>query len=61
MKHFYEIYKDDEFVTTVLTQISWSNHLAILSKSKTIEERHFYITLCIKESYSARELQRQIY
>ena len=36
MKQFYEIYKDDEFVTTVLTQISWSNHLAILSKSKTI-------------------------
>ena len=60
MKQFYEIYKDDEFVTTVLTQISWSNHLAILSKSKTIEERHFYITLCAKESYSARELQRQI-
>ena len=31
MKNFYEVYKDDEFVTTLLTQISWSNHLAILS------------------------------
>ena len=31
-----------------------------MSKAKTIEERHFYITLCIKESYSSRELERQI-
>ena len=60
MKKFYETYCNDEFVTTLLTQISWSNHLAIMSKAKTAEERHFYITLCIKESYSARELDRQI-
>ena len=60
MKKFYETYQDDGFVTTLLTQISWSNHLAILSKAKTVEERHFYITLCIKEAYSARELERQI-
>lgn len=60
MKQFYETYKDDEFVTTLLTQISWSNHLAIMAKSKTAEERHFYISLCVKESYSFRELERQI-
>lgn len=47
-------------VTALLTQISWTNHLAILSKAKTMEERHFYITLCIKESYSSRELERQM-
>jgi predicted nuclease of restriction endonuclease-like (RecB) superfamily len=47
-------------VSTLLTQISWSNHLAIMSKAKTAEERHFYITLCIKELYSARELDGQI-
>lgn len=60
MKKFYEIYKDDEFVTTLLTQISWSNHITIMSKAKTENERHFYISLCIKENYSARELMRQI-
>lgn len=60
MKKFYETYVDDEFVTTLLSQISWSNHLAIISKAKTSEERHFYIMLCIKENYSARELSRQI-
>lgn len=60
MKKFYETYAGDEFVTALLTQISWTNHLAIMSKAKTVEERHFYITLCIKESYSSRELERQI-
>lgn len=60
MKQFYETYKDDEFVTTLLTQISWSNHLAIMSKAKTEEERHFYIQLCVKEGYSFRQLERQI-
>ena len=60
MKKFYETYADDEFVTALLTQISWTNHLAIMSKAKTIEERHFYITLCIKESYFSRELERQM-
>ena len=44
----------------MLTQINWTNHLAIMSKAKTVEERHFYITLCVKESYSSRELERQI-
>lgn len=60
MKSFYETYKDDEFVTALLTQISWTNHLLIMSKSKTQEERQFYIQLCINESYSSRELERQI-
>lgn len=44
----------------MLTQISWTNHLVIMSKAKTMEERHFYISLCIKEAYSSRELERQI-
>ena len=60
MKQFYETYRDDSNVTTLLTQTSWSNHLAIISKAKTAEERHFYLTLCAKEHYTARELARQI-
>lgn len=60
MKQFYEIYKDNEFVSPLVTQISWTNHLLILSKSKTDEEREFYIKLCIKDRYSKRELERQL-
>ena len=51
MKQFYETYKDDEFVTPLVTQISWTNHLLIMSGSKSVEERHFYMTLCAKEHY----------
>lgn len=60
MRQFYELYKDDEKVSTLLTQLSWSNHLKIMSACKTPEERYFYMALCIKERYSARELARQI-
>ena len=56
----YETYKDDEFVTPLVTQISWTNHLLIMSGSKTAEERYFYMALCAKEHYSKRELERQI-
>ena len=60
MKQFYETYKDDEFVTPLVTQISWTNHLLIMSGSKSAEERHFYMALCVKERYSKRELERQM-
>ena len=60
MRQFYETYKDDEFVSALLTQISWTNHLLIMSKSKTKEERDFYIALSAKENYSSRELERQL-
>ena len=60
MKQFYETYRDDEIVTPLVTQISWTNHLLIMSGSKTAEERRFYIELCIRENYSKRELERQM-
>ena len=60
MRQFYETYKDDEFVTPLVTQISWTNHLLIMSKSKTKEERDFYVALAAKEHYSKRELERQL-
>ncbi len=60
MRQFYETYKDDEFVSALLTQISWTNHLLIMSKAKTKDERDFYIALSAKERYSSRELERQL-
>jgi predicted nuclease of restriction endonuclease-like (RecB) superfamily len=47
-------------VSTLLTQLGWSNHLHILAKTKSVEEKLFYIILSIKEKYTARELERQI-
>lgn len=60
MKQFYETYRGDEFVSALLTQISWTNHLQILSGAKSVDERHFYLQLCAKEQYSSRDLERQI-
>jgi predicted nuclease of restriction endonuclease-like (RecB) superfamily len=60
MKQFYETYKDNQKLTTVLTEISWSNNLLIMRSTKTDEEREFYILMTNKERYTYRELQRQI-
>lgn len=60
MKKFYETYKDNEIVIPLVTQISWTNHLLIMSGCKTDEEREFYIRLCIKENYSKRQLERRL-
>ncbi|MCF2679361.1 hypothetical protein JQM69_01330 [Faecalicatena contorta] len=51
-KKFYGTYCDDEFVSALLTQISWSDHLAVMSKAKTAEKGHFYMTFCTKEELS---------
>ncbi|WP_432401918.1 PDDEXK nuclease domain-containing protein [Wukongibacter sp. M2B1] len=60
MKQFYETYRDNQKVSSLRTQISWTHHRLILSKTKSIEEKEFYINLAIKERYSSRELERQI-
>ena len=60
MKQFYELYAGNEKVSPLVTQLSWTNHLLIMSGSKSDEEREFYIRLAIKERYSKRQLERQM-
>ena len=60
MIQFYEIYIDNQTVRTLLAHLSLTNNLLILRGTKTIEEKEFYIRLCIKNNYSSRELNRQI-
>ncbi len=60
MKQFYELYKDNPKLSPLVREISWTNNLIILSRTGTIEEREFYLRLCIREKYSKRELERQI-
>jgi predicted nuclease of restriction endonuclease-like (RecB) superfamily len=60
MKQFYDAYAEYEKMSPLVTQISWTNNLLILSGTKSIEEKEFYLRLCIKENYSKRELERQI-
>ncbi len=60
MKQFYETYAENEKVSPLMTQLSWTNHLLIMSGSKSDEEREFYIRLAVKERYSSRQLERQM-
>jgi|GEM_PF-1012975 len=96
MKQFYEVYSDNQFVSTVtallqdvenqlnefvsavptllsspmafqqkfleniLAKITWTNHLEILSGTKTGEEKVFYLLGCLTEKWGMRELRRQI-
>jgi len=59
MKQFYETYKEYEKLPSVMAEISWTHNRRIMS-IKTAEEREFYLTLCAKERYSVRELERLI-
>lgn len=45
---------------TILTKVSWTHHLALISRTKSDEEREFYLQLSIKERYTVKELERQI-
>jgi predicted nuclease of restriction endonuclease-like (RecB) superfamily len=60
MKQFYETYKDEPKLSTLLREIGWSHNMAIFSRCKTLEEREFYLQLAKKENYSFRQLDRQI-
>lgn len=53
-------YRVFQKVSALLTQLSWTNHLLIMSGSKSDEEREFYIRLAVKERYSSRQLERQM-
>jgi len=49
---FYEIYNGNEKVSALLTQLIWTNHLLIISSSKSDEEREFYLLLASQAKYS---------
>ena len=61
MKQFYETYCDgDEKLSPLVRQINWTNNLIILSRTRTKDEKTFYLEQCVKERWSKRELNRQI-
>ena len=60
MKQFYETYKDNKIVAPLVKQISWTHNVMILGATNSIEEKEFYIKMCIKNNYSKRELDRQM-
>jgi len=59
MRQFYEAYQDQQILSALLRELPWTHHMLILGRSKTEEEREFYIRLAIREKWSSRELERQ--
>ncbi len=60
MKQFFELYSQNEKLSPLVREIAWTSNLLIMSKTKTIEEKEFYIRLCLQERYSKRELEKQL-
>jgi predicted nuclease of restriction endonuclease-like (RecB) superfamily len=60
MKQFFDTYRGQAKLATLLRELSWSHNLAIMSRCKRDEEREFYLRLAHKERWSFRELQRQL-
>jgi predicted nuclease of restriction endonuclease-like (RecB) superfamily len=60
MMKFFDTYRSHEKLSALLTELSWTNHLHILSKTKTIEEKQFYLELATKHHYSERNFARII-
>ncbi|MFN4008165.1 MAG: YhcG family protein [Chitinophagaceae bacterium] len=50
----------EKLVSSLLTQISWTNHRLILSKTKSAEEKFYYLITTIRERYSSRDLERAL-
>lgn len=43
MRQYFEVYKEQEKVLALLTQLPWTHHLMILSRSKRAEERELMV------------------
>lgn len=60
MKRLYEFYRNDEFFHQLGGKIPWRHHVEILTKSKTMEEAHFYMTETIENGWGRDALALQI-
>lgn len=60
MRQFYDLYRDHEIVAPLVRQLPWSHHLLIMAQAKRPEEREFYLNQTIGESWTKRELARQL-
>lgn len=60
MKQFYETYRDKSALHDLTRKVSWTHNLLVLSKTKSDEEREFYLKLVAAEKLGKRELERQL-
>lgn len=60
MRQFFETYRDQPTLSTLLRELPWSSHLHILSRAKRPEEREFYLRMATRNRWQVREVARQM-
>ena len=60
MRQFFDTYRDQAELSTLLRELPWSAHLHILAKTKRPEEREFYLRMSSQQRWPVREVSRQI-
>jgi predicted nuclease of restriction endonuclease-like (RecB) superfamily len=60
MRQFFETYRNESKLSTLLRELPWSSHLHILTRAKRQEEREFYLRMAAKHHWDVREVARQL-
>lgn len=60
MRQFFEVYRNEPKLSTLLRELPWSHHLVIMGQCKRPEQREFYLQMAVRERWKRRELERQL-
>lgn len=60
MRQFFVTYRDDPKLSSLVRVLPWTHNLIVLGQSRRPEEREFYLRMAAQETWSSRELERQI-
>lgn len=60
MRQFFEAYRLEPKLSTLLRELPWSSNLHILTRSRRPEEREFYLRMAMQHRWQVREVARQM-
>ncbi len=60
MRQFFDAYREEPKLSTMLRELPWSSNLHILTRSKRPEEREFYLQMAVKNHWDVREVAHQM-
>ena len=60
MQQFFEAYRNEPNLSTLLRELPWSSNLHILTRAKHPDERAFYLRKAVEHRWSVREVARQL-
>ena len=60
MMQFFDTYRNEPKLATLLRELPWSHNLVIMSRCKRPEDREFYLRTAICQRWSFRELESQL-